>query len=459
MAPVQEPAPPAKPLLQRIEEWIVRAPHFLAVEVWNLELEPRTWPARGLAVLQFGVMVGQGFVRDQLLLRASALTYFTVLSLIPLLAIATAIAAAVGGTTEFAEMVVERIAAGSPEAEEQILGILDRANFRGLGALGAAVLFLTTVLGIGNIERALNHVWGVQQQRSLGRRFTDYLAVLVVAPLLLGAGLSMATTLRSEMLVQRLFEVPGFELLYNVGLQQMPTVMMGLAFGFLYWFLPNTNVRPFAAFIGGMIAGALVNGAVGIYVGSGVGLAKANAFFGSLAMIPLLFVWMYFFWAIVLFGAEVAFAYQTLPLYRREVRGRSAGPAEREAIGLRISLEVGRAFRDGAERWTPDDLSDELRVPVRTVRDVVSQLQQAGILSGVGPEDKRDAVQLGRPAETIAVTGVLDALRGEREEPRGESQPRDLVEQVLAELREGEGKAAGGRTLGDLLAGIGPRSS
>jgi len=461
---VQEPSAKAKPplvqvKLVQVKEWIVRAPHFLAYEVWNLDLEPRTWPARGLAFVQFGVMVGQGFVRDQLMLRASALTYFTVLSLIPLLAIATSIAAAVGVTSNIASLVVERFAAGDPDAEAKILALVEQANFRGLGALGAAVLFLTTVLGIGNIERALNHLWGVKQQRTLGRRFTDYLAVLVLAPLLLGIGLSLETTLSSQAALERLFEVPGFELLYNTGLQQMPTVMLALAFGFLYWFLPNTTVRPFAAFLGGLVAGVLVNLALGLYLGFGVGAAKANALFGSFAQLPLLFVWMYVFWAIVLLGAEVAFAYQTLPLYRREVRGRTAGPSEREAICLRIALEVGRAFRDGADRWTPDELSDELRVPVRTVRDVVSHLQSAGILSGVGPADKPDAVQLGRPAEAIAVTGVLEALRGEREPLNGESPPCGVAEQVLEELREGESRAAAGRTLGDLLAALPVRTA
>ena len=97
--------------------------------------------------------------------------------------------------------------------------------------------------------------------------------------------------------------------------------------------------------------------------------------FGTLAALPLLFVWLYFFWAIVLFGAEVAFAHQNLELYRREVRGRKAGPAEREAIGLCVTLEVARAFRDGHEAWNADALADALKIPVRTVRDVLRHLE------------------------------------------------------------------------------------
>ncbi len=275
-----------------------------------------------------------------------------------------------------------------------------------------------------------------------------------MAPLLLGSALSLGGMVRSQAIVDRLLEIPGFELLLNIGLTQLPTVVMALAFAFLYWFLPNTTVRPFAALLGGIVAALLVDVAQTIYIDFSVGAARADALFGGFAQVPILFVWVYFFWAIVLFGAEVAFAYQTLPHYRRQVRGREAGSAEREAVGMRIAIEVGRAFRDGAPTWDGDALSDALGVPVRTVRDVVSKLQSAGIVSSVGPEQREDGFQLGRPAERILVTDVLAALRGTREPVGGDPEVAAVVENVAAELREGEAKAAAGSTLADLLAGI-----
>jgi membrane protein len=227
--------------------------------------------------------------------------------------------------------------------------------------------------------------------------------------------------------------------------------MLVAAFCFLYWFLPNTRVRPFAALVGGIVAAVVVNAALGLYVGASVGVARANALYGGFAQVPLFFVWIYFFWAIVLFGAEIAFAYQHVELYAREVRGEKAGPAEREAIGLRIALEIGRAFRYAGEPWSAAELADALRVPVRTVRDVLVPLQQARIVSRVEEEHKQDAFQLGQSADRILVTDVLGSLRGVREPLAGDQAVTTTVEAVLAELQEGEVKAAAGRTLGELL--------
>lgn len=428
---------------------------YLREGLWRQELEPGTWAGRGARLLQFAIMVGEGFVRDQLLLRASALTYFTVLAIVPLLAIVSAVATAVGVTENVVGPIIDQFSAVAPQVGENIRGFVTNANFGALGSLGAATLFLTTVLGISNIERSLNHIWGVQQERSWARRLPDYLAVLIVAPLLLGVGLSLATTVKSQWVIQKLLEYPVFELAYDLGLRQLPTVVLAGGFSFLYWFLPNTSVRPFAAILAGIVAAVAVNAALALYVGFSVGVARADALYGGFAQLPLFFVWTYVFWAVVLFGAEIAFAYQNLGLYVREVRGEAAGPAEREAIGLRIALEIARSFRDGQSPWTEDGLSDGLRVPVRTVRDVLVPLQRSRIVSGVEEVDgKGSGWQLGRPAEAIQVVDVLAALRGAREPVAGDADVTGAVESILSTLRAGEIKAAAGQSLADLLVRI-----
>jgi membrane protein len=334
--------------------------------------------------------------------------------------------------------------------------VVQRANIGGLGTLGAVTLFFTTVLGISNVERSLNHIWGVKQERPWSRRLPDYLAVLIIAPLLLGTALSLATTVKSQWIVQKLIEFESFAMVYDTGLKQMPRVFMALAFGFVYWFLPNTGVRLLAALLGGIVAAVLVDLTLGIYMGFGVGVARANALYGGLAQIPLLLVWIYFVCAIVLLGAEIAFAYQNLELYRREVRGERAGPAEREAIGLRIVLEIGRAFRDAQAPWTADELADALRVPVRTVRSVLAPLQESKIVAPLDASEKENAFQLGRPADRIEVVDVLAALRGPREPVAGDAVVTQTVETLLAELAEGEAKGAAGQSLAQLLARIQP---
>jgi len=446
-------------LRQRTSELGQRARDFLREGLWSGEGVPGAPGPRLRRLLQFAVMTGEGFVRDHLLLRASALSYFSVLSLIPLLAVTISIVGSIGIGGSFAELIVAQFTAGNPEARARILERVQSVNFAGLGTLGAAALFVTTVLGISNVEGALNAIWGVRQQRTLARRFSDYLAVLVVAPLLLTTALSLTTTLESQWLVQKLIEYRVFALLYDVGLQQAPTVVLAAAFAFLYWFLPNTQVRPLAAGLGGAVAGVLVVVAQRLYLDLVVGSARYDAVFGGFAALPLLFVWIYLFWAIALFGAEVAFATDNLPRYRREVRGRAASPAEREAIGLRIALEVARAFRDEAPAWTADALSEALDVPVRSVRDVLVDLERAGVVAARGAVEKEGGYQLGRPAERVPVTSVVRALRGVREAAAGEPDVSAAAAGVLSEVEAGVEKLVAGRTLADLLVKLPARGT
>jgi len=433
-----------------LKEWSAQIRAFLREGLWDVEPERRS-RLSALRTLQFAIMVVEGFVRDHLLLRASALTYFTVLSVVPLLAVAVSIVNAVGvGSTTFVDWVVGTVAAGSPEAQRYIEPLVEGADFGSLGTVGGAVLFVTTVLAIGQVESTLNQIWGVSSGRGWARRFSDYLAVLVVGPLLGGVALSLSATLRTQWAVEQLSEVPGFALLQSFGLALAPALMLSLAFTFLYWFLPNTRVRLGSAAIGGVVAGVLVFIAQGVYVDFSVGATRANAFFGSFALLPLLFVWIYVFWSIALLGSEVAFAHQNFTLYREEVRGRRAGPAEREGIALRIALEVARRFRKGGEALDASELALAIQVPVRTVRSVTTALLEAGIVTTRVRRDADDALQLGRPADAITVSEILEALRGGRQ-AHGERPAAGLVEQVLGDIDAAAREAGGSRTLADLL--------
>jgi membrane protein len=435
-----------------------RALHFLNRDLWSPEQTARRSVAWARNSLQLAVLVSEEFVRHQLLLRASALTYYSMLSLIPLLAIALSLVGALGVREDLARVLVEYLAAGSPEAGPRILAIVDKLDFAGLGTLGAAILFLTTVLGISSIERSLNTIWGVSRERPWERRIPDYLAVLILAPLILGVALSLGTTLQSQAIVQWLLQVPGFERLFNLGLRQAPLVFLSLGFAFIYWFLPNTRVRILPALLAGVFAAILFTVAQRVYVGFYVGVGRANWMFGGFAFLPLLLVWIYISWVIMLIGAEVAFALQNLALVRQARRGKDPGPAAREALGLAIAERVARSFRDGDRAEDSEALAETLRIPVRSVREILAKLHRAGIVAPSA--DERDAYQLGRAAESVRVSDVLDALRGPRDAsaPLGELDP--AVGRVIEELDRSSEQALAGRTLADLLeAPSGPRGS
>jgi len=232
------------------------------------------------------VVVAQCIERDQILMRATALTYFAMLALIPILALAIGLVGAFGVSDDLARAVVDKVAAGSPEAGQYILDLVKKVNFGSFGAVGGISLFVTTVLGLGTVERSFNKIWGIERERSLMRRFADYLAVLVVAPLLFTAALSIATSLRSETILQQVLAHPALAQAHQLGLRQTPTVLLLLGFAFLYWFLPNTSVRIGPALLGGAVAAVLFGIAQALYIGFNVGVARSNAIFGSFAALP-----------------------------------------------------------------------------------------------------------------------------------------------------------------------------
>jgi membrane protein len=403
--------------------------------------------ALGRSAIQVGVVVAQGIERDQILLRATALTYFAMLSLVPILALAIGLVGAFGVSEDLARVVVNRVAAGSPEAGEYILNLVKNVNFGSFGAVGGVSLFVTTVLAIGNVETSFNRIWGIERQRSLMRRFADYLAVLVVAPLLFTASVSLATSLRSETILAQVLAHPMMAQAYELGLKQTPTILLLLGFAFLYWFLPNTSVRPLPALLGGLVAALLFTLAQRLYIGSNVGVARSNAIFGSFAALPLLLVWLYVSWIVVLLGCEVAFAAQNLHSFRLARAGEEPRPAAREAIGIAVAAHVARAFRDGGG-ITDEALAGQLDVPVRTVRAILVDLEGGGIVSLRGA-DGCD-YQLGRAADAISITQVLEALRGSST-PAGKHAAGDgPVRAVVGDVERGVAQALGDRTLADL---------
>ena len=428
-----------------------RVHRYFERDIWQHRSSGGPLDRLGHSALQVIVVVAQGVERDQILMRATALTYFAMLALIPMLALAIGLVGAFGVSDDLARVVVDNVAAGSPQAGQYILDLVKKVNFGSFGAVGGISLFVTTVLGLGNVERAFNKIWGIERERSLMRRFADYLAVLVVAPLLFTAAVSLATSLRSETILQEVLAVPGLAQAYELGLRQAPTGLLWLGFAFLYWFLPNTSVRIGPALLGGWVAALLFGLAQALYIGFNVGVARSNAIFGSFAALPLLLVWLYVSWIIVLLGCEVAFAAQNLHSFRLARVGEEPRPAAREAIGVAVATRVAHAFRD--ERGITDEtIAGELDVPVRTVRGILADLEAGGIVALRGA-DERELYQLGRAAESISIAQVYEALRGPVAPPGREVAADPAVRTLIADVERGVADALGDSTLADVANG------
>lgn len=376
---------------------------------------------RGLrSTAQLIVLTARGFRTDQLMLRASALTYVSALSVIPMLGVVIAILGVLGGDDTLVDFAIEQLTTVAPEVRETVRDYATGLNLSSFGTVGAAVVFGTAILALRHLEQTLNAIWGVARSRSWPRRFSDYLAVMIVAPVSAGVAVSMQTALESEPLVAQMLERPLFAQIYGSGLSQLPFFVLFFGFTFLYWFFPNTRVRFSAAALGGIVAAVLFSAARSIYVDFQIGAATYEAVFGALSAVPLILAWLYACWAILLLGAEVAFAMQNLPFFRREMRAGDPSPARSEVIALETAVAIGRSFAHGEPPPTADILADVLDEPVRSVRRIAESLAEAGVLRVVLVDEDEDGAFV--PASPLAQLTVGDVLRA----VRGEADPRSL---------------------------------
>ncbi|WP_236685550.1 YihY/virulence factor BrkB family protein [Geobacter pickeringii] len=328
--------------------------------------------------LQFAMIVCRGFFADQCLLRASALTFSTLLSIVPLFALAFAVLKGFGVQNTLEPFILSQVAAGSHEIVERIVTYINNTKVGSLGAVGLAALLVTAVTLLGNIEEAFNAIWGVRETRPLHRKFSDYLSVLISGPLLLFAALSVTTTLQSQRFVQWLIRTSYLGDLLVPLFHLVPYLSIWLALVFLYMFIPNTKVRFPSAVVGGMIAGTLWQGAQWGYIHFQVGVGRYNAIYGTLAVLPVFMIWLYASWLIVLFGVEVVYAHQHLRTLRREVRVPSVSSAVRERLALALMLEIARAFFQDIPPRSAAGLAEFLDVPERIVREILDGLVAGG---------------------------------------------------------------------------------
>jgi len=442
-------------------EWVGRIRRFLVEDLWREDFRGADRVTGALLRgVQLGAMIVRGFVEDKLLLRASALTYMSSLAIIPVLVVVLSIIQWLGLSRDLVILGVNQFLAGSPEAVDRIMTFVEGANVGALGSAGGAVFLVTTILSLRHVEETFNEIWGALQSRSWVRRFANYLAVLVAVPLMVGSLFSLSSDGGLEQLIHEANLDPLVGVARGVVLGVGPAVFLCAALTLTYLMLPNTSVRFGSAALGGVIAAVLFIGAQNLYVTFSVGVARYNTLFGGFAFVPLMLVWIYVSWAVVLLGAEIAYAHQHLARYRRDARDRTMSPAEREAVGLRLALEVARIFDAGQPALTAEELAERLGSSVRVVSDLLVRLEQVGIVSVSGDGAGEIAFQLGRPAEKIEVGAVLGAVRGQRaEHPHAlvsDTSVRRTLERVdrLLDDAEAAADAVGRCTLAEVLAEV-----
>ena len=354
-------------------------------------------------------------------LRARGLTYTTLLSLVPLLAVTFSVLKAFGIQNQLEPVLAQTLEPLGPKGAEitsRIIEFVNNLRVGVLGVVGVAVLFYTVISLIDRIEDSFNHIWRVRRSRSLARKFSDYFSVVLVGPVLVFTAFALTASAQSYWLVQRILEITpsGFSMIRVTHL--MPFVFFCAAFTFLYRFIPYTRVRLTSALVGGVVAGILWQLAgVGfaVFVTSS---ARYAAIYSSFAILILFLYWLYVGWLIVLVGGEVAYFHQHPSAYRQGVSREEQCHLFRERLALLALVRVTRCYLLGKPPWCPADLAAALGMPLSSLEDLIDEFVQRGTLLRTA---EPQGITLGRPPEQVTVIEVLDALRGpESAESTGE---------------------------------------
>ncbi len=378
---------------------------FLTTDIWRIRASKlsgrKSFWIRQLRTILLAI---RGFGEDQCQLRASALTFYSLLSVVPVVAMAFGIAKGFNMDKLLEERILESLQ-GQEEVATRIIefshSFLENTQGGLIAGVGIAVLFWTIIKMLGNIESSFNDIWGIKKSRSFGRKFSDYLSIMLICPILLIMSSSITVIIASQvtMIMDKLSFLGPVADAIVFSLKILPYAVLWGVFTFVYMFMPNTAVKFRSAFVAGIIAGTIYQGVQWAYINFQVGVSKYGAIYGSFAALPLFLMWLQVSWLIVLFGAEVSFAEQNVETYEYEPDCLKVSHSFKRLLALSIVHLCVKKFHHAQEPLTADDIAHELEMPIRLAREVLYDLTESGVLSEVKINDSK--VSAYQPASDI----------------------------------------------------------
>ncbi|UCC22465.1 MAG: YihY family inner membrane protein [Planctomycetota bacterium] len=397
--------------------WLSKLINFVTVEIWRIQLKSYS-RTKAFLIKQLRVIVlaVRGFSEDKCKFRASALTFFSLLSIVPVIAMMFGIAKGFGLEARVETEILKRLE-GQEEIATKVIEFANSLleNARGGFIAGVGVIFLlwAVIKLLGNIEKSFNEIWGVKRPRSLGRRFSDYVSIVLLCPILLAVAGSATVVISSQ--VRRLLStLPFFSSLgplVSLLLRMLPYCTIWLMFTFVFIFMPNTKVRFRSGLLAGIVAGTIFQIVQWAYINFQIGVAKYGAIYGSFAALPLFLLWLQISWLVVLFGAELSFAHQNVETYEFEQDCLSVSHSYKRLLSLLVAHHLVQNFCKGEKPSGASQISHKLEIPIRLVRQILYELAESGVVSEVKTDgDKEAAYQPGRGVEALTVKYVIDAL-------------------------------------------------
>jgi membrane protein len=402
-----------------LDTWQRRFEHWL----FDLPEEVGGRPLHFLAVpLRFGYALLRDFLRGDLGLRAMSLVYTSLFALVPFIAVTFSVLKAFGYHRELEPVLFEflrPLGVRGYELTANIMKFVENAQATLLGTVGFVFLLYTVISMIQKVEGSLNFTWHVERPRSLAKRVSEYLIVMLIGP---GVGVAAMVLLARFETSDVVAKLSGFATGNPESSSHMtPYLMIIGLFWFFYMYMPNTRVRWQPALIGALFGGTMWAAASAIFARIVVYSTKTAAIYAGFAIVLLFLIWLHLSWLMLLLGAQLSF-YMQHPEHLRTGHGEiPMTGALRERIAIGAMFLLGERFLDGGPRWAVSDLADRLRVPATVLDEVLCLLEQHRLV--LTAED--DTVAPGRDLATITLAHVLDAIRHETPDPRS-PQPRGV---------------------------------
>lgn len=413
---------------------------------------PKWLILRGLRLVY---STSKDLIDGHLTLRAMSLVYTTLLSIVPLLALSFSVLKALGvhNTLEpYLFQLLTPLGDKGVEIGNHLIGSIDNMKVGVLGSLGLGLLIYTVLSLVQKIESAFNMIWHVEITRTLGERFSSYLSVILIGPVLMVSALGITASFMSSSLVQYVLSIEPFGSLIILATKLMPYFMVIGVFAFIYIFVPNTRVRLRPALLGAIVAGILWQTSGMLFASFVVNSSKYTAVYSSFAIVILMLIWLYVSWLILLLGSTIAFYIQN-PSYLRISRDhfRLSGRVK-EILALMLMQAIGRSHYAGVPGPTSEQLSEEMNVPDVALSHVLQRLIEAGLI--VQSNDSKPRYLPGKALDTLSVGQVLLSIRTADEayylKPEmliADSKIHDVVDRAGLAVQD----ALSGRTVKDLI--------
>ena len=389
--------------LRAAEEWILSP--IRPQQSWWLQFVHR-WARIIYAV-------ARDAITGELTLHAMSLVYSSLLSVVPLLALSFSVLKAVGLQHRIEPLLYQFFQPLGPKGMEmahKVLSFVDNVKVGVLGSLGLVLLIYTVISVVQKIEHSFNVIWHVPQMRSLSQRFSNYLSVIMVGPLLMVSAIGVTATIFSSGIVKHLMQIEPFGEMIVMGSKLAPFVLVIGAFTFVYVFIPNTRVRLRSAAIGGVIAGAAWQAAGVLFASFVVGSTRYEAIYSSFAIGIILLIWVYICWLILLLGASIVYYHQYNGAVAKSRRVALSAELD-EQVALALMWLIAQAFDRGERAPQEEDLDHLMRIPAEVTRRMVDKLIRGGLLTLAG--EKGDLLVPGRSLDRIRLKDVLHVARSD----------------------------------------------